>query len=128
MLEITPLPNWVFYLGISMMIVGIVVRQWAISVLGRFFSLDVRVQTDHRVVERGPYRLVRHPAYTGSILTLLGMTLALKTWGATILLAVIFGIAFGYRIHIEEETLSAELGSDYASYMKRTKRLIPYLL
>lgn len=124
----TPLPDWVFYLGISMMVLGIGVRQWAIAVLGRFFSLDVRVQADHRVVDKGPYGLVRHPAYTGAILTLLGMSFALKTWGATIVLLVIFGIAFGYRIHVEEKTLSAELGSDYTSYMKRTKRLLPYLL
>jgi protein-S-isoprenylcysteine O-methyltransferase Ste14 len=125
--DITPLPDWVFYPGIVMMLVGIVVRQWAIAVLGRFFSLTVRVQTDHRVVDKGPYRLLRHPSYTGAILSLLGLTLALETWAATLVLGVVFGVAYGYRIHVEEKTLAKELGSEYTDYMKRTKRLIPFL-
>ena len=125
---ITPLPDSIFYVGIFMIIVGIAVRQWAIAVLGRFFSLSVQIQTDHRVIDRGPYRLVRHPSYTGALLSLLGLTLALKTWGATLLLGIVFGMAFGYRIHVEEKDLSTELGNEYVSYMKRTKRLFPYLL
>ena len=110
------------------MFVGIAVRQWAIAVLGRFFSLSVQIQTDHRVIDKGPYRLVRHPSYTGVLLSLLGLTLALKTWGATLLLGMVFSITFGYRMRVEEKTLSTELGNEYVSYMKRTKRLIPYLL
>ena len=125
---ITPLPDWVFYPGIVLMLVGMSVRQWAIAVLGRFFSLTVRVEADHRVVDRGPYRLVRHPSYTGAILSLLGLTLALQTWAATLLLGIVFGVIYGYRIHVEEKTLTMELGADYVNYMKRTKRLIPYLL
>jgi protein-S-isoprenylcysteine O-methyltransferase Ste14 len=125
--DITPLPDWVFYVGILMMLVGIFVRQWAIAVLGRFFSLTVRVQTDHLVVDKGPYRMVRHPSYTGAILSLLGLTLALETWAATLLLGLVFGVAFGYRIHVEEKTLAKELGSEYTEYKRRTKRLIPYL-
>jgi protein-S-isoprenylcysteine O-methyltransferase Ste14 len=125
--DITPLPDWLFYPGIVMMLAGIVVRQWAITVLGRFFSLTVRIQTNHRVVDKGPYRLVRHPSYTGAILSLLGLTLALETWAATLVLGVVFGVAYGYRIHVEEKTLTKELGSEYTDYMKRTKRLIPFL-
>lgn len=125
---ITSLPDWIFYVGIGTMFVGIAVRQWAIAVLGRFFSLSVQIQTDHRVIDKGPYRLVRHPSYTGVLLSLLGLTLALKTWGATLLLGMVFSITFGYRMRVEEKTLSTELGNEYVSYMKRTKRLIPYLL
>ena len=63
------LPDWVFYLGIFLMFLGILVRLWAIAVLGRFFSLTVRVAEDHRVVVKGPYRLVRHPSYTRVLIT-----------------------------------------------------------
>jgi protein-S-isoprenylcysteine O-methyltransferase Ste14 len=125
--DVTPLPDWAFYLGIIMMVTGIIVRQWAIAVLGKFFSLTVMVQTDHKVIDKGPYRLLRHPSYTGALFTLLGLTLALETWAATVLLGVVFGIAFGYRIHVEERTLASELGDEYTSYMKRTKRLIPFV-
>ena len=122
------LPDLVFYLGIFLILLGVVVRQWAIAVLGRFFSLTVRVSEDHRVVDIGPYRLVRHPSYTGIMITLAGLGLAVQSWTALLVLLVIFGVAYGYRIRVEEKTLLSELGSDYANYMKRTKRLIPYVL
>ncbi|TMI69834.1 isoprenylcysteine carboxylmethyltransferase family protein [Candidatus Bathyarchaeota archaeon] len=76
-----PLPDWVFYPGIFLMLLGVLVRQWAIAVLGRFFSLTVRVAEDHRVVEQGPYRLVRHPSYTGVLITFIGLALAVQSRG-----------------------------------------------
>jgi len=122
------LPDWAFYLGIFLMFLGILVRQLAIAVLGRFFSLTVRVAEDHRVVEKGPYRLVRHPSYTGILITFIGLALAVQSWGALLVLLGIFSLSFGYRMKVEEKALLSELGQDYASYMKRTKRLIPYLI
>ena len=122
------LPDWVFYPGIFLMLLGVLVRQWAIAVLGRFFSLTVRVATDHRVVTRGPYRLVRHPSYTGVLITFIGLGLAVQSLGGLLVLLGVFSLSYGYRIRVEEKTLLSELGQDYASYMKRTKRLIPYLI
>src|SRR5712664_7403 len=122
-----PLPDWVFYLGIFLMLLGVVVRQWAIAVLGRFFSLNVQVVEDHRVIDKGPYRWVRHPSYTGVMITFIGLSLAVQSLGALLVLLAVFTVSFGYRIRVEERTLLTELGDSYASYMKRTKRLIPYL-
>jgi len=122
------LPDWAFYLGIFLMFLGILVRQWAIAVLGRFFSLTVRVAQDHRVVEKGPYRLVRHPSYTGVLITFIGLGLAVQSWGALLVLLGVFSLSFGYRMRVEEKTLLSELGENYANYMKRTKRIIPYLI
>ena len=122
------LPDWVFYPGIFLMLLGVLVRQWAIAVLGRFFSLSVRVVEDHRVVMKGPYRLVRHPSYTGVLITFIGLALAVQSLGALLVLLGVFSLSYGYRIRVEEKTLLSELGEDYASYMKRTKRLIPYLI
>ncbi len=81
-----PLPDWVFYVGIILIILGIVIRQWAIAVLGRFFSLTVRVAEDHRVVDKGPYRLVRHPSYTGIMISFIGFGLAVQSWPAVVVL------------------------------------------
>jgi protein-S-isoprenylcysteine O-methyltransferase len=122
------LPDWVFYPGIFLMLVGIGVRQWAIAVLGRFFSLDVRVVEDHKVVDKGPYRWVRHPSYTGVLITFIGLSLAVQSIGALLVLLAVFTISFGYRMRVEERTLLAELGDNYANYMKHTKRIIPYLV
>jgi protein-S-isoprenylcysteine O-methyltransferase Ste14 len=122
------LPDWLFYPGIILMLLGIAIRQWAIAVLGRFFSLNVQVVEDHRVVDKGPYRLIRHPAYTGLLITFIGISLAVQSLGALLVLLAVFTVSFGYRIRVEEKTLLSELGENYASYMKRTKRLIPYLV
>jgi protein-S-isoprenylcysteine O-methyltransferase Ste14 len=121
------LPDWIFYPGIFLILLGVLVRQWAIAVLGRFFSLTVRVAEDHRVVDRGPYRLVRHPSYTGALIALVGLSLAVQSWGALLVVLIVFGVGFGYRIRVEEKALRSQLGDDYVSYMKRTKRLIPFL-
>ena len=107
---------------------GVLVRQWAIAVLGRFFSLTVRVAEGHPVVERGPYRLVRHPSYTGVLITFIGLGMAVQSWGGLLVLLAAFGFSYGYRIRVEEKALISELGQDYVSYMKRTKRLIPFLV
>src|SRR5207245_4600596 len=123
-----PLPDWIFYAGIFLMFLGVLVRQYAIAILGRFFSLSVQIAEDHKVVEKGPYRLVRHPSYTGVLITFAGLGLAVQSLGAVLVLLLFFVISFGYRMHVEERALLSGLGQDYASYMKRTKRLIPFVL
>ncbi|HYC19685.1 MAG TPA: isoprenylcysteine carboxylmethyltransferase family protein [Candidatus Bathyarchaeia archaeon] len=125
---IASLPSGAFYLGIGLMIAGILLRQWSIAVLGRYFSRTVGVQEGQVVVDRGPYRLVRHPAYTGSLLTMVGLGFVLQSWGAVLVLIAFFGVAFGYRIHVEEAVLTSKLGDEYVEYAKKTKRLIPYVL
>jgi protein-S-isoprenylcysteine O-methyltransferase Ste14 len=122
------LPDLIFYVGIFLIFLGVLVRQYAIAILGRFFSLTVRIAEDHRVVDKGPYRLVRHPSYTGILITFVGLGLAVQSLAALLVLILFFGISFGYRIHVEERTLLSGLGQDYASYMKRTKRLIPFII
>jgi protein-S-isoprenylcysteine O-methyltransferase Ste14 len=125
---IAMLPGWVSYVGIALMIVGIVVRQWSIGVLGRYFSPTVGVQEGQTVVKTGPYRLVRHPSYTGALLIIVGIGLSLQSWGAVLVLLVISGLTYGYRIHREEKVLVSELGEEYIRYMKTTKRIIPYMI
>lgn len=72
-LRVAMLSRSAYYLGIVLMVIGIVVRQWAVATLGTFFTSIVSVQETQRVVQNGPYRTVRHPAYSGAILTLLGL-------------------------------------------------------
>ena len=122
------LPDWAYYLGISLMLLGIVVRQWAIAVLGRFFTLTVKVAEDHKVIDKGPYKVIRHPSYTGVLITFIGLGFAVQSAGALLVLLALYGISFGYRISVEEKTLLSELGKNYGDYMKRTKRIIPFLI
>lgn len=87
----------------------------------------IGVQKEQKVVESGPYRFIRHPAYTGGLIFLVGMGLAVQSWAAALINIIIFGIVYGYRIFVEEQVLIRELGTSHVEYMKRTKRIVPYM-
>jgi protein-S-isoprenylcysteine O-methyltransferase Ste14 len=109
------------------MIAGLTVRWWAIRALGRSFTLIVATQPGQEVVDRGPYRLVRHPSYSGSLITILGVLVACGNL-LSLLGLVPALIGYTYRIRLEEQTLTKNLGEAYRSYMRHTRRLIPFLL
>jgi Isoprenylcysteine carboxyl methyltransferase (ICMT) family len=104
---------------------GIAFRQWAVAVLGRFFTVDVRVHPGQTVVEQGPYRWLRHPSYTGLIATFLGLGLALDNWAALAVLAVLPTAGLVYRIHFEERALLDGLGEPYRRFAASRPRLLP---
>jgi len=113
--------------GMILIWLGLLLRVWAILVLGRFFKTVVTIHRDHEVVEQGPYRLIRHPSYAGALVSFLGLGVALGSLpGLCILVALAF-FAFSRRITIEERELSASLGARYRAYMKRTRRLVPFI-
>lgn len=117
----------IFGAGLVLAVAGIVLRWYAIVTLGRFFTMRVQTAAGQTVVESGPYRFVRHPSYTGGLLTLLGVLLLSTNWLA--LACVLLALpGFAYRIHVEERALAGTLGEPYRAYMRRTKRLIPYVL
>jgi len=122
-----PLPHWLLYPGLTMFLLGLAVTVWAYHTLGRFFSLEVQVQREHRVVNTGPYRLLRHPGYAGVLFGFVGLGLALQSWLSLLVLLLATTTALAYRARIEERFLVAELGDEYVLYMARTKRLLPYV-
>ena len=121
-------PVVLFALGIALMWVGMAFRWYSIRVLGRFFTAVVAIQPEHQIVETGPYRLLRHPSYSGALVTFLGFGLALGNWLSLLVIAIFTAIGYGYRISVEEKALLAGLGDAYRSYMKRTKRIIPFVI
>jgi protein-S-isoprenylcysteine O-methyltransferase Ste14 len=104
---------------------GIALRLWAIVSLGRFFRGTVHIQRDHQVVRSGPYRWVRHPAYSGALLAALAFEAPLGNPLSWLLCAGCFLAACGYRIRVEERMLSESLGEAYTAYAAETRRLIP---
>jgi protein-S-isoprenylcysteine O-methyltransferase Ste14 len=115
------------YVGVFLFVAGLLLRWWAIIALGRFFTVDVTIEKDHELVERGPFRLVRHPSYTGVLLAFVGFALTLRNWAALVIILVPIFAAFIRRMNVEEDALSRALGSRYADYMRRTKRLVPFV-
>jgi protein-S-isoprenylcysteine O-methyltransferase len=117
-----------FYLaGLVLFVAGTGLRWYSIWILGRFFTVNVAIASDHRLIETGPYRFLRHPSYTGGLLAFFGLGLCM---GNAVSLAVLFipvFLAFRRRMEIEEEALTGAFGADYRSYMQRTKRLVPFV-
>jgi protein-S-isoprenylcysteine O-methyltransferase Ste14 len=113
--------------GVVLFVAGLMLRWWAIIILGRFFTVDVTIEKDHELVERGPFRIVRHPSYAGVLLAFVGLALSLRNWAALLVILMPIGAAFIYRMNVEEDALSRALGTRYAEYMKRTKRLVPFI-
>jgi protein-S-isoprenylcysteine O-methyltransferase Ste14 len=111
--------------GLTMFWIGVAIRVWSIRTLGRFFRFEVTVLSDHRVIDTGPYRYVRHPSYTGALLAFSGIGVALDNWLSVASLFFLPLIGFLWRIDVEEAALTARLGEEYRRYKRRTKRLIP---
>ena len=127
--RVTALPHGAMFAsaGVVLFAAGLLLRWWAIITLGRFFTVDVTIEQDHELVERGPFRVVRHPSYTGVLLAFVGLGLSLRNWAALLVILLPIGAAFIRRMNVEEDALSRALGPHYADYMKRTKRLVPFV-
>ncbi len=112
-------------LGLVFIVSGLAVRWAAIVTLRKYFTVDVAIRSDHRVVMTGLYRYVRHPAYLGSLLSFLGLAISFSNWLAALVMFLPITGAFIYRIRVEEKALDAFLGEAYWQYCSSTKRLIP---
>jgi protein-S-isoprenylcysteine O-methyltransferase Ste14 len=111
--------------GLVLIVVGLVVRWTAIITLRKYFTVDVSIVSDHKLVITGIYRFVRHPAYAGSLLSFLGLGIVLSNWLSLLVVFIPITVVFIYRINVEEKALLAFFGDQYAHYCARTKRLIP---
>lgn len=111
--------------GCAMMVIGSAFRWWAIRVLAQWFTVDVAIRPGHRLVRFGPYRWLRHPSYTGALLTFYGFAIALGNGVSLLLIVLPVTLAFLWRMRIEERVLADAFGDDYLLYEKKTKRLIP---
>jgi len=115
------------WFGIALFALGLAVRWSAIFYLGKFFTVDVAVHSDHQLVETGPYRLIRHPSYTGALLVFVGLGFCLGNWWSLAIFTVPIAIAFLVRIQVEERALMETFGDRYRIYQRRTKQLIPFV-
>ena len=122
---VAPIRWLCFAAGVTAIVAGSLGRQWAISTLGRFFTLNVTISDGQRVVTNGPYRWVRHPSYTADLVAFTGIGLALGNWLALLAAAVLPLLGLLVRIRVEEKALFANLEEPYRAYAEGKKRLIP---
>ena len=121
------LPMYFFWFGITLTTVGIFIRIYSVWTLRMYFTLNVQVATEQKIIKEGPYKYIRHPAYTGSILTLLGISISFRSLFGTISSIIIIVLVYGFRIKVEEKVLEKSFESSYNDYEKQTWRLIPHI-
>ena len=107
-------------------VLGLIVCIWARATLGRNWSGAVTLKQDHELIERGPYRWVRHPIYTGLLLMFLATALLLGRTGGLIGVVLVF-LSFWIKLGDEEKVMLKQFPDQYATYQRRTKRIIPFI-
>jgi protein-S-isoprenylcysteine O-methyltransferase Ste14 len=105
---------------------GLIVMLWARAVLGGNWSAGVVLKEDHEIVDRGPYRYVRHPIYSGLLLMLLGMAI-LQGRAVGLAVVALFLIGFRFKAYQEERLLTRHFPAAYPIYRARVKGLIPFV-
>jgi len=112
--------------GVGLEAAGLGIRAWSMRTLGQSYSRTLRVEEAQHIVERGPYKLVRHPGYAGSLLIWTGFALTSRSLPGVAVVAGLLGVAYHQRVAAEEALLRRDLPG-YAAYTERTKRLIPFM-
>jgi protein-S-isoprenylcysteine O-methyltransferase Ste14 len=118
---------YVFALGAALGWLGLLLRWWSFVSLGRYFTVVVQTSEDQPVVERGPYRVLRHPSYTGLVLAFAGAGLMVGNWLGAVGAVVLVLTALIHRMRIEERALTATLGDRYREFTATRARLIPFV-
>lgn len=113
-------------LGVAVCAFGLFLAIWSRNVLGAEWSRDVELKQGHRLIQRGPYSLMRHPIYTGHLLMGLGTAIA-----SGLLLAFVgvasLAVGFWIKLNQEDRLLLGGFPADFPAYKARVKALIPYL-
>lgn len=116
--------------GLVLFVVGTLLVLWARKTLGRMWGIstsrEVKLLPDHLLIKAGPYKMIRHPMYSGWWLALIGVILIYRTWILVVLLAFSL-LVFARRARLEEKVLSKRFGAEWEAYAASTKSLIPFI-
>ncbi|WP_185981705.1 isoprenylcysteine carboxylmethyltransferase family protein [Skermania sp. ID1734] len=114
-------------IALAGLVAGLALRAWGMAVLDRQYTRTVRSIQDHQLVTAGPYSVIRHPGYAGSIVVWAAYAFALGSWLAGIVVFAVLMAAYGYRVRTEERLLTGVFGERYRAYQRRTSRLVPFV-
>lgn len=119
-----PWPLEDFYVGALITVAGLLFAIWARVHLGRNWSQAVMIKQDHELITSGPYRLVRHPIYTGVLTGFLGTAIATSQLRGPIAFLFVL-IALGMKLRMEEKWMQSHFGATYTDYARRVPALVP---
>lgn len=110
--------------GTIVVIAGVMLRLTAILTLGRYFSPDIAITPDRKLVRKGLYRKIRHPSYTGEIISFIGLAILFQHFPSSLFISLLPTLAFVYRAIIEEQKLLEEFGEEFMEHKKNTRMFI----
>ena len=125
---VIPAPHIAFYSGMILLVLGTAVRRHCFKILGQYFTGVVTASAGQPVIDRGLYRWVRHPSYTGGVLMFSGLGISSGSWLSTAILFLIPCLLYSRRVAAEEKALLDTIGEPYRAYMAKTKRFIPFIV
>jgi protein-S-isoprenylcysteine O-methyltransferase Ste14 len=117
----------VFWIAACITAAGLLFSVWARRHLGRNWSGSVTIKADHELVTSGPYRLARHPIYTGLVLAFAGNALVVAEWRGVLALVIVL-LALWRKLKLEERFMREQFGQAYIDYSRRVSALVPFLL
>jgi protein-S-isoprenylcysteine O-methyltransferase Ste14 len=122
---IFPRFTWMQIIGLALLIASILLIAWAQWALKGKYSGRIWVVTGQTLVQTGPYRFLRHPAYAGFLLMGFGLSIGFSSLISLLAVPFLLLPGFLYRMNVEEKILLSQFGEQYTRYSQRTKRLIP---
>jgi protein-S-isoprenylcysteine O-methyltransferase Ste14 len=125
--RILPPSPLVEFSGVLLVTLGAGFAIWARKHLGSYWSANVTIKDKHRLIRTGPYRLVRHPIYTGLLTALIGTVIVIGQWHALLAVGIAL-IAMIRKIRLEERWLGQHMGEEYRRYQAETRALVPLIV
>ena len=116
-----------FAIGVVLIVIGLVIRIQSIWTLKQYFTYSVAKIENHKLIETGLYKSIRHPGYLGQLIIFIGISTLLSNWLSIVFMIIPIAIGYIYRIKIEERFMIEQIGENYLNYINRTKRLIPMI-
>jgi protein-S-isoprenylcysteine O-methyltransferase Ste14 len=121
--------NWstFFAIGMTLFVIGLMIRIHSLLTLKQYFTYSVAKVENHKIIETGLYKFIRHPGYLGQLIIFIGISTSISNWLSIPAMMIPITLGYLYRINIEERFMLEQLGEDYLNYQKRTKRIIPMI-
>jgi protein-S-isoprenylcysteine O-methyltransferase Ste14 len=119
--------NTFFAIGMSLIGIGFMVRIHSILTLRQYFTYSVAKVENHKLIETGLYKFIRHPGYLGQLIIFIGIATSISNWLSILAMMIPVTLGYLYRIKVEEKFMLEQLGEDYLNYQGQTKRIIPML-
>lgn len=113
--------------GVLLFATGMSVRTIAVRTLDHYFTYQLCIREEHKLIQHGIYKYLRHPSYTGTLLEAVGMLVAARSLYGLVLFLLAASSLFFLRIRREEQMMCDQFGEEYQAYQKRTYRLIPWI-